>query len=111
MLDKTAATYYAALGLAPTLENRTDPYWATRAQALFYVTEQRPYWNSYVASGKTVLAGVTLPPPLQAKYASLTQGEFMYGLVHHDGIGNAVRGVDYQGVDYFRRRVRELTFT
>jgi hypothetical protein len=110
MLDKTAATYYAQLGRAPTLENRTDPYLATRAQALFYVNELRPYFEGFINSGYTTLAGKPLDPALQVKYAQLTPGEFMYGLVHHDGVGNAVRGVDRQGVDYFRRRVREQTF-
>lgn len=110
MLDKTASTYYAQLNEGPTLANRTDPYLATRAQALFYVNEQKKYWTEFQTSGGTTLNGQTLTGPLQVKYAGLTQAEFCYGLVHHDGVGNAVRGRDLQGVDYFRRKVRETGF-
>jgi murein DD-endopeptidase MepM/ murein hydrolase activator NlpD len=110
MLDKTASRYYSQIGSVPNLENRTDPYLATRAQALFYVNEQKKYWQEFQTSGGTQIAGKPLSPALQAKYASLTQGEFCYGLVHHDGVGNAVRGNDLQGLDYYRRKVRQTGF-
>lgn len=110
MLDKTASKYYAQINEIPSAANRTDPYLATRAQALFYVDEQKKYWTEFQTSGGTQIAGRTLSPALQAKYASLTQGEFCYGLVHHDGVGNAVRGNDLQGLDYYRRKIRETGF-
>lgn len=108
MLDKTANSYYSKLNPPinnPTIEQRNDPYLATKAQIEFYKREQKPYWQEFQSSGGTRIAGKTLSPEVQARYAGLSQGEFTYGLIHHDGVGNAVRGVDRQGVDYFRRRV------
>lgn len=107
MLDKTASKYYKQLNEVPTYGNRTDPYLATRAQALFYVNEQKKYWDDFKTSGGTQISGKTLDPALQVKYASLTQGEFCYGLIHHDGVGNAIRGNDLQGLDYYRRKIRD----
>jgi murein DD-endopeptidase MepM/ murein hydrolase activator NlpD len=111
MLDRTADKYYRQIGVEPTLENRNDPYLATKAQVAFYKTEQQKYWNEFQESGRTKIAGKTLSPEVQARYANLTQGEFIYGLVHHDGVGNAVKGQDMQGLDYYRRKVRETTAT
>lgn len=107
MLDKTANKYYGEIGVAPTTANRNDPYLATKAQIEFYKQEQKPYWNEFQNSGGTRIAGQTLSPATQSRYANLTQGEFTYGLIHHDGVGNAVRGRDMQGVDYYRSRVRQ----
>lgn len=106
MLDKTAGTYYKKIGAIPSAENRADPTLATKAQVEFYLKEQKPYWNEYVTSGGTKIAGKTLSAATQAKYAAmnLTQGEFTYGLIHHDGVGNAVNGNDRQGVDYYRKK-------
>lgn len=113
MLDKTADSYYAKIGYPnPTDAQRNDPYLATKAQIEFYKSEQKKYWNEFVDSGRTQIAGKPLPANLagpNGRYANLTQGEFTYGLIHHDGVGNAVRGRDMQGVDYYRRRVRALT--
>ena len=111
MLDRTADKYYKQIGVEPTVENRNDPYFATKAQIAFYKAEQQKYWNEFQDSGGTKIAGKTLSPEVQARYAGLTKGEFIYGLVHHDGVGNAVRGQDMQGLDYYRRRVRESTST
>lgn len=108
MLDKIANVYYGQIGVAPTIENRNNPYLATKAQIQFYKNEQKPYWDGYIASGKTSIANKTLTPEVKAKYDAmqLTQGEFTYGLIHHDGVGNAVRGIDKQGVDYYRKKIR-----
>lgn len=109
MLDKTANSYYSKIGIPnPTEAQRNDPYLATKAQIEFYKGEQKRYWNEFVDSGKTRIAGKQLDPAVAARYKNLTQGEFTYGLIHHDGVGNAVRGRDMQGVDYYRRRVRAL---
>lgn len=112
MLDKTADFYYAKIGYPnPTVAQRNDPYLATKAQIEFYKSEQKKYWNEFIDSGRTQIAGKPLPPDLagpNGRYANLTQGEFTYGLIHHDGVGNAIRGRDMQGVDYYRRRVRSL---
>jgi hypothetical protein len=111
MLDKTAQTYYANIGEEPTCANRCDPYKATKAMIAFYKQEIRPYWVNYVASGKTTIAGKPIKnTPHSERYASLTKGEFAYGLIHHDGVGNAVNGVDRQGVDYYRKKIRETGF-
>ena len=107
MLDKTADKYYKKIGVQPTTENRNDPYLATKAQIQFYKDEQLKYWNEFnnsKATGKPTLAGKRLSPQLAEKYSTLSKGEFIYGLIHHDGVGNAVKGKDMQGVDYFRRK-------
>ena len=107
MLDKTANKYYGAIGIPnPTEAQRNDPYLATKAQIAFYKQEQKPYWQEFQASGGTRIAGKTLAPDVQARYAGITQGEFTYGLIHHDGVGNAVKGNDKQGLDYYRKKIR-----
>ena len=107
MLDKTAVKYYGVIGIPATCENRCNPYYATKAMIKFYTQEFRTYWAGYLESGKTKIANKAIKPTAwSAKYASFTQGEFMYGLIHHDGVGNAVAGVDRQGVDYWRRKIR-----
>ena len=107
MLDKTAVNYYGKIGIPPTIENRNNPYYATKAQIEFYKSEQLRYWNEYQSSGKTRIAGKTLRPEVSARYTNYTKGEFVYGLIHHDGVGNAVSGKDMQGVDYYRKRTRQ----
>lgn len=111
MTDKTAEKYFKQIGVEPTEENRNNPYYATKAQVEFYKNEQLKYWNEFNASkanGNPTLAGKPLSPDLADRYSRLTQGEFMYGLIHHDGVGNAVNGKDMQGVDYYRKRMRGL---
>jgi hypothetical protein len=110
MLDDIATKYYQEIGSAPSCQNRCDPYLATKAMIAFYKKEIKKYWLDYIASGRTKIANKPIKDtPHSARYASLTQGEFCYGLIHHDGVGNAVNGRDYQGVDYYRRKVRELS--
>lgn len=105
MLDKTAEAAFAKIGVPATVENRNDPYLATKAQIEFYKTEQKKYYDEFVTKG--TIAGKTLPPDLQQKYAGLSKGEFIYGLIHHDGVGNAVKGNDLQGLGYYRKKTRE----
>lgn len=105
MLDKTAEAAFAKIGVPATIENRNDPYLATKAQIEFYKTEQKKYYDEFVTKG--TIAGKTLPPDLQQKYAGLSKGEFIYGLIHHDGVGNAVKGNDLQGLGYYRKKTRE----
>lgn len=105
MLDKTANAYYTRIGYPnPTIEQRNDPYLATKAAIEFYKREQKPYYLEFKNNG--TIANKQLAPEVSARYQNLTQSEFIYGLIHHDGVGNAVKGRDLQGVDYFRRRVR-----
>jgi hypothetical protein len=35
----------------------------------------------------------------------LNQGEFIYGLCIHDGLQNAIQGIDLGGVSYWRSQV------
>jgi murein DD-endopeptidase MepM/ murein hydrolase activator NlpD len=107
MLDKTAVRYYDKIGIPATVENRNNPYYATKAQIEFYKSEQLRYWNEFNSSGKTKIAGKTLKPEVSSRYANYNKGEFVYGLIHHDGVGSAVAGKDLQGVDYYRKRVRQ----
>jgi len=104
MLDSTAEHYYKKIGVAPTIENRNDPYLATKAQVAFF-KDQSKYYDEFLTKG--TLAGKTLSPELQQKYSSLSKGEFIYGLIHHDGVGNAVKGYDMQGVGYYRKKTRQ----
>jgi murein DD-endopeptidase MepM/ murein hydrolase activator NlpD len=107
MLDKTADVYYKKIGSEATPANRDDPYLATKAQIAFYKSEQKPAYESFIASGGTQINGKTLSPETQARYAGISQGEFTYGLIHHDGIGNAGNGKDKGGVDYYRTQIRK----
>jgi hypothetical protein len=107
MLDKTANVYYTKIGIASTLENRNNAYFATKAQIRFYKDEQRKYWNDYLASSRTRINGKLLDASVKARYDTYTHGEFVYGLIHHDGVGNAVNGKDLQGVEYWRKKIRE----
>ena len=107
MLDSTAIAFYKKAGIEPSCENRSDAYAATKAMIMFYKTQLKPFWNGYQSSGQSKIAGKSIvPTEHSARYPSLTRGEFMYGLIHHDGVGNAVKGVDYQGVDYWRKKIR-----
>lgn len=106
-LDKLAVKYYGLIGYPVTCANRCDPYIATKAMIAFYKAEIKHYWNDYVASGKTTIAGKTIvATDWSVNYPSFTQGEFMYGIVQHDGIGNAIAGKDLGGVNYYRTKVR-----
>lgn len=116
MLDRTAEAYFkeevveARLPLPTgsviaTCENRGDSFLSTIAMARFYTSEMRKYWDTYVSSGKTTIAGMTIKnTPHSARYNTLTKAEFIYGLIHHDGVGNAVNGIDKGGVAYYRSR-------
>lgn len=107
MLDSIATKYYGLIGVSPTCANRCNPYYATKAMIKFYKNELKNYWTGFVNSGKTKIANKPIKDtPHSARYASLTQGEFMYGLVHHDGVGNAVNGIDKQGIAYYQSKVR-----
>lgn len=109
MLDATANRYYQMIGSSATCENRVNPYLATKAQIAFYKNEMLRYYNEYQSGGK--MAGKTVAnTPFSSTYSELSKGEFCYGLVHHDGVGNAVKGQDKGGVAYFQRRARELGF-
>lgn len=111
MLDKIAVKYYGIIGEPVTCTSRCDPYKATKAMIEFYKRELRTYYEGYNSSGKTKIANkpVKLTGHSQ-RYPSLSKGEFCYGLIHHDGVGNAVNGVDMQGVDYFRKKVKETNY-
>jgi murein DD-endopeptidase MepM/ murein hydrolase activator NlpD len=106
MLDSIAVHYYGIIGQTPTCANRCDPYLATKAFIAFYQAEFLPYYNNYVASGKTTIAGKSIQATAwSSQYPTLGQNEFMYGLIHHDGVGNAVAGKDLGGVAYWRSKV------
>lgn len=93
-----------AHGLTPA--DRVDCDKSTEAMVSFYNGEMKPYYNNWVASGMTTIAG---KPVVQnahtARYASLSKSAWLYGLIHHDGVGNAANGKDKGGIDYFNRTV------
>lgn len=109
MLDKTATHYYATIGIqgspTPAYDKRVDPYLATKAQIQFYKREMLRYWNEFQSSGQTRLANKTLSATAAARLAPLNKGEFVYGIVHHDGVGSGVAGKDLGGVAYWRKRI------
>lgn len=110
MLDKTAIKYYADVGIPATQANRENAYYATKAQIEFYKKEQRRYWLEYQSSkdsANPTIAGKRIDDTINNKYRNLSKGEFIYGLIHHDGVGNAIAGKDLQGLDYYRRKIRE----
>jgi len=109
MLDRTANVYFRKIGEDASVANRNDPEISTKAQIRFYKDEMLRYWDEFNSSkvpGPATIAGIKLTEELTAKYSSLTKGEFIYGLIHHDGVKNAALGKDLQGVDYWRRRIR-----
>lgn len=109
MLDATANRYFQIIGSSATCENRVNPYLATKAQIAFYKNEMLRYYNEYRNGG--TMAGKTVSnTPFSQRYSTLTKGEFCYGLFHHDGVGNAVKGQDKGGVSYFQKRARELGY-
>ena len=112
MLDKIAVKYYGLISIPATCANRCNPYYATQAMIQFYKLELRAYWNGYVSSGKTTIANKAIRETSHsARYDELSKGEFCYGLIHHDGVGNAVKGKDLQGVDYYRKKIVETGYT
>jgi hypothetical protein len=102
MLDSIAARYFGLIGLSPTTANRTDPYKSTWAMIKFYQNEFVKYWNEYSAHG--TLAGKAIQTTnWSAQYPNFNKNEFLYGLIHHDGVGTAVSGIDKGGVAYWRK--------
>lgn len=106
MTDRVAGVYYPKVGADPSGSDRYDPKISTMAQVRFYKDEMLKYWTEFNATklpGPAKLAGKTLSKDLSEKYSSLTKGEFLYGLIHHDGVNNAINGRDRQGVELYRR--------
>jgi hypothetical protein len=105
MLDSIAAKYYGDIGVSPTCENRIDPTYATKAMIQFFKSEFRPYYAGFVSSGHTKIANKTIKDTAWSQtYSSLSMGAFMYGLIHHDGVGTAVSGIDKGGVGYWKQK-------
>ncbi len=101
-LDPLARSYFPKIGGNPnSCKDRCNVELATRAMAEFYKKELLTYWNSYISSGKTSIIGKKIKRNAHtARYASLTKFQWIYGLVHHDGVGNAVNGIDKGGINY-----------
>ena len=105
MLDSIAAKYYGVIGVSPTCEHRIDPTYATKAMIQFFKSEFRPYYAGYNSSGKTKIANIKIKDtPWSQTYPNLSMGAFMYGLIHHDGVGTAVSGIDKGGVGYWKQK-------
>ncbi len=104
MVDSTAAAYFSKIGVEPTCENRCNVEYATEAMIRFYKGEILKYYNEYQSSGGTRMAGKQIKDTAHsAQYPSLSKAVFCYGLIHHDGIGNAVNGNDVQGVQIAKK--------
>jgi len=105
MLDATAVHYYGIIGVPPTCANRCDSTLATRAYIAFYKTEILPFWTAYQADSTKIAGKSIVSTAWSSQFPNLNQGDFQYGLVHHDGVGNAAAGRDLGGVAYWRSRV------
>jgi hypothetical protein len=107
-LDALAMKYFPMIGEKPTCENRTNIEKATKAMIKFYKQELLQYWNSYVASGKTKIAGKPIVLTAHsARYPGLSKTVWIYGIGHHDGISNGQKGIDLQGVEYCLRKLND----
>lgn len=102
MVDGTAFAFYKKIGVEPTCENRCDAAKATEAMIKFYNDAIKKYYDEFHSRG--TIAGKSITPELAQKYQALSKSEFCYGLIHHDGVGNAVKGIDRQGVQIARSR-------
>lgn len=100
MIDSTAGAYP---------HDRTNIEGSTEAMINFYNKEQLRYYNNFQNSGGTSLGGgITVNPNVRSTYKSYSKTEFIYGLIHHDGVGNAQKGKNKGGVAYAQRRMREF---
>jgi len=100
-LDGLAAVYYP-----PGTSQGESVAADTEAMISFYKKEQLPYYNEYQSTGKMARQSIAKNAHT-ATYSSLSKTQFCYGLIHHDGVGNAVRGVDKGGVAYVTKRLNE----
>ena len=110
MLNRTADEYYSRIGHPnPSCEQRTDPRLSVKAQIAWMKREWFKYWDEFTSSGKTKVAGRTITATAFSGsgpfYTGLSKAEFLYGLIHHDGVGNAQNGIDKGGVRYWRSRM------
>ena len=105
MLDSVAVHYYNVIATPPTCANRCDSTLATQAYIAFYKTEILPYWNSYLVDNTKIAGKTIIATAWSSQYPNFNQGDFQYGLVHHDGVGNAAAGRDLGGVAYWRSKV------
>jgi hypothetical protein len=99
MVDGTAKAYFSKAGIPFTCENRCDPNKATEAMILMYKDQEAAY-NKYKANG-TINGHLPVVNEQTARYSSLSKGAWIYGLAHHDGLGNAASGKNQQGIDYW----------
>jgi murein DD-endopeptidase MepM/ murein hydrolase activator NlpD len=104
-LDKLGAHYGV-----PTCQDRCDPVKATQAMVAFYKKEILRYYNSWINSGKTKIIGMPIHKTSHSdRYHSLSKTVWCYGLIHHDGVGTAIKGKNAGGVEYIEKRLREMT--
>lgn len=101
-VDGTAQAYFGKIGVEPTCENRCDVEKATEAMIVFYKEAMLRFYNEFHSRG--TIAGKSITPELRAKYQPFSKPVFCYGLIHHDGVGNAVKGIDRQGVKIAQSR-------
>ena len=102
MVDATANYAFKKIGVTPSYENRTNPYLATKAQIFYYKKDQLALYTEFKSSG--TIAGKGIDATISSRYAAYNKGEFTY-VLHHDGVGNMVRGKDMQGLDYYRKKI------
>ena len=103
MLNATAGSYYAKIGVEPTCENRCNIEYATAAQWKYF-SYHKGIWTKYQATGQILKK----TPPSNAhtdRYQSMPMDQFLY-MLHHDGEGSVQHGNNLQGADIWRKNIR-----
>ena len=75
----------------------------------FYLKEEKRYWDHFVESKGTKLSRhLVIEPRAAEKYKTYSKLEFIYGLIHHDGVVSAAQGISQGGVAYVQRLMKSF---
>ena len=90
--------------------DRNDVESSTEAMIQFYLKEEKRYWDHFVESKGTKLSQhLVIEPRAAEKYKTYSKLEFIYGLIHHDGVIAAVQGISQGGVAYAQRMMKSFS--
>lgn len=100
MADAVAAAYP---------HERNDVESSTEAMIQFYLKEEKRYWDYFIESYGTKLSKHLIIEPRAAEhYKTYSKLEFIYGLIHHDGVISAAQGISQGGVAYVQRLMKSF---
>ena len=87
--------------------DRNDVESSTEAMIQFYLREEKIYWDFFIKTlGVRIAPHLVIEPRAAEIYKTYTKLEFIYGLVHHDGVENARKGISQGGVAYLQRMMK-----